>query len=306
MGSPSEHPEFRLGIDVGGTKAEAIVLDSGNVVVAQARTVTRPKPDGITATVRELAAQVAEQLGIEPREFASVGIGIPGIVDHEQGRVESAVNLEIEAVDLAARLDGCFDAPVSVDNDVKATALGACQLTGATNLCYLNIGTGVAGATVMNGELLRGTMNGAGEFGHLSIDPTGEECRCGQRGCVETILGGSYLNLHLGRLGLDLRTLDQATIPAARSARSRILWALDHCVTMLGIAYDPALIVLGGGIVSVARWLLPMLRGRLEAEAAASGFLAGYALPERVIELKTEIPVAALGASLLSDARHAG
>src|SRR5690606_27342425 len=122
----------------------------------------------------------------------------------EQGRVLHAVNLGVDALDLAARASAELGVPVAVENDVKAAALGAASLMGpeaAASMAYLNLGTGVAAGIVTDGRLWRGARGTAGEVGHISVDPAGRACTCGQRGCIETLAGGGALARAWGRPG---------------------------------------------------------------------------------------------------------
>ena len=178
---------MRVGLDVGGTKTDAVVIDDAGKVQAAVRRPTGWGPDAVTATVVDAVAALAGELALPVAAFASVGIGIPGLIEPGSTRVMHAVNLGIVELDLAAAVGPALGLPVAVENDVKAAALGAYALEGATGgtLAYLNFGTGVAAGIVVDGVLWTGSTGTAGEVGHLSIDANGPLCTCGQRGCVE-------------------------------------------------------------------------------------------------------------------------
>lgn len=216
----------RIGVDVGGTKAAGVALDADLRVVATAQRSTRRGPDGVVATVRALVSEltavwardaqpaVARSVGAGTRRttrealddgapaegrvdpdppslsVVSLGVGIPGIVAN--GVVRHAVNLDVRQLDLAAVLRAELGVPVGVDNDVRAAALGAHAAFGGT-LAYLNLGTGIAAGLVMDGRVRRGSTGAAGEIGHVSIDPAGPVCACGQRGCIEAFAGGAAI-----------------------------------------------------------------------------------------------------------------
>lgn len=289
-----------LGIDIGGTKAHGVVLDAGDHVLAEVAIPTEPQEAGIRRTVLAVGGILASELGIAPADFASVGLGIPGFVDHNSGVVETAVNLQIARTDLAALLADDFAPRVRVENDVKATALGAEIALGTTrDLAYVNVGTGVAAAAVSRGRLIRGARNGAGEIGHLAVEPAGELCSCGQRGCLETALGGGYVARRLERLGLDLGALGADPRPEALAEKARMVAALATALTLVVIAYDSAAIVLGGGVVRGTGWLRPAVEEDLRRRAADSPFLAGLAVADRLVELPADAPVAAIGAAVV-------
>ncbi len=311
--------QLRLGLDIGGTKTHGVVLDRHDHVLAQRALPTRRGPSGLKATAHDLAAGLAATLGVEPSAFTSVGVGIPGLVERETGLVTTAVNIGIEQTNVSRLLADDFTAPVRVENDVKATALGAAlvlqerpvpvpgrhglTVDDITDLCYLNVGTGLAAAAVSNRHLVRGGRNGAGEIGHFAIEPDGVPCRCGQRGCLETVVGGHFLNQRLAAEGLDLTTLDTDPVPAAAAERHRIVDALAHAVLFATTAYDPDVIAIGGGVPQAAAWILPDLIADLRAREAASAFLAGVRISERLVALPQDVPVPSIGAAVVGRKR---
>ena len=290
-----------LGIDVGGTKAHGLVLDGADRVLAERVVPTQPSEPGIRRTVLTVAEELAGELGVRTSAFTSVGLGIPGIVDHATGVVETAVNLQITRTDLAGLLADDFRPTVQVENDVKATALGAGLALGRDDrdLTYLNLGTGVAAAAVNNGRLVRGARNGAGEVGHLAIDPVGDLCECGQRGCLETVVGGAHLSRRLGGLGLTLTNLDTDPRPEAFAERTRLVAGLATTLTVVVISYDSAVVVLGGGVLTATAWLRPHVQAELRRRASTSPFLAGLDVAGRLVELPPNTPVAAIGAAVV-------
>ena len=176
-----------LGIDIGGSKTQAIALDQSFRIVADRVRQTEPGPEGVVASALAVARDCLRLAGMSTCEVGGVGVGIPGRVDHRTGVVHTAVNLGVVRLELADRLSDALGMPVRVDNDVKATALGAADYlrAGDGDLTYINFGTGVSAATIAAGTLVRGAGNLAGEIGHLAVDPTAEQCACGQRGCIE-------------------------------------------------------------------------------------------------------------------------
>jgi predicted NBD/HSP70 family sugar kinase len=291
---------FSLGVDIGGTKAHGVVLDASDRLVAELAIPTQQHEAGVRRTVLAVAGGLAAELGVTIADFATVGLGIPGVVDHTSGVVETAVNLQIARSDLAALLADDFSAKVRLENDVKATALGAGPVLGTSgDLAYVNLGTGVAAAAVTRGRLIRGTRNGAGEIGHLAVEPAGELCSCGQHGCLETALGGGYVARRIAPLGLDLTTLGSDPRPEAIAEADRMVAALATALTLVVIAYDSAVVVLGGGVLRGACWLRERVEADLRRRAEGSPFLTGLAVAGRLVELPPEMPVAAIGAAVV-------
>ncbi|NNH05341.1 ROK family protein, partial [Microbacterium ulmi] len=193
---------MRVGVDVGGTKAEAVAIDAAGSIAARVRLATGWGPDAVVRTIVAAVDALGTDAGIDTASVRSVGIGIPGQVDAATGRVTHAVNLGVDALDLAAAVEPALGVPVRVENDVKAAAVGAYALHGGSGaMAYLNIGTGVAAGIVIDGRLWRGAHGTAGEVGHVPIDPRGPLCRCGQRGCIESFAGGGAIAQRWGRPG---------------------------------------------------------------------------------------------------------
>lgn len=294
-----------LGVDIGGTKAHGVVLDVGDRILAERVLPTEPAEAGVRRTVVAVARELAADLGVCPSAFATVGLGIPGLVDHTSGVVETAVNLQIARTDLRGLLADDFAVRVRVENDVKATALGAGLTLGTSrDLAYVNLGTGVAAAAISRGRLIRGARNGAGEIGHLAVEPLGEPCSCGQRGCLETALGGGQVTRRLADLGLDLAGLGSDPLPEAVAEKNRLVAALATALTLVVIAYDSDVIVLGGGLLRGSGWLRAAVEDDLLLRAKASPFLAGLAVAERLVELPASTPVAAIGAAVVGRKRQ--
>src|SRR5690606_18973887 len=195
-------------------------------------------------------------------------------------------------------------APVRVENDVKAAALGAHALRGGGgSMAYLNLGTGVAAGLVFDGELWRGARGTAGEVGHISVDPDGPLCRCGQRGCIEALVGGAAVAERWGRPGpLPLRAVFDAADagdPHASELRGGVAHGVAAAVRLLVLTTDVDVVVLGGGLSALGRRLLDDVRAELVRSAAASAFLRSLGLDGRVELLPAASPAAALGAAII-------
>lgn len=290
-----------LGIDIGGTKTQAVLLDASSRVIANRVRRTDRGPDGVVGGALALARECLQLGRTQVTELMGVGVGIPGQVDHCSGVVLHAVNLGIERLELGALLSAELGVAVRVDNDVKATALGAADYlrTPTADLSYINLGTGIASATLVGGRLVRGEGNLAGEIGHLPVDPSAGRCVCGQIGCLEVLAGGRRIAERLAAAGLTLPGLVEATHAGDQAAIDeslRIGGAIATAVQLVVLAHGSARVALGGGVVRTAPGLA---RRQLTERAAGSDFLASLDLPARITLLPSNHPLAAIGAALV-------
>lgn len=185
-----------IGVDIGGTKIALALVDRSGAVLAERRLPMRP--DDATTTLDEIAGAIEALRAGAPGLLAGIGIGCPGHVDPVQGIVHYAVNLGWTGVALrdGIRQRLADELPVWVHKDTNAAALGELYFgaaRGARDFIYLAIGTGLGGATVVNGALATGLNAYAMEVGHLVLHPQGRQCNCGLRGCVEMYVSGKGL-----------------------------------------------------------------------------------------------------------------
>lgn len=291
-----------VGLDLGGTKTDAVALDAAGQVRGHLRLSTRPGTDGVLATIRQAMSQLQESTG---DDLASIGVGIPGQISADGSEVRYAVNLGLSSLDLGGRLAREFSVPVRVENDVKAAARGVAALRGGSTetLAYLNLGTGVAAGIVVEGTLWRGAGGVAGEIGHLSIDPSGPECRCGQRGCIEAFAGGGSLARRWGAAAPSavrgIITAAEDGDELAQRLRSDLAFGTAAAVRLLVLAADVPTVVLGGGVSHIGESLVHDVRSALRAAAESSQFLRSLELQDRVELLGAGSPAASLGAALV-------
>lgn len=297
---------LRVGIDIGGTKTDAVALDASGRVVHELRLTTGFGAESVLATSVAAVGRLAELAGCTADDFASIGIGIPGAVDVATGRVEHAVNLGLSGLDLGSELESRLGRTVRVENDVNAAALGAFALLGRTSaqsMAYLNLGTGLAAGLVLGGRLWRGSRGVAGEIGHIPVDPAGPLCPCGQRGCLELMASGSAVARQWPtdepKPVRALFAAAEAGDPLAIEVRSRLVENVAAAVRLLVLTVDVDDVVIGGGLSSLGDVLLADVRGVLQGWAASSDFLASLQLPDRVALVPRDFPAAAVGAALV-------
>jgi predicted NBD/HSP70 family sugar kinase len=305
---------LRIGVDIGGTKTDAVAIAGTGAMVQQLRLSTGYGPDAVLSTAVEAVTRVAELAGIRVDQAASIGVGVPGRVDARLGTVAHAVNLGVDGLDLGTELSARLGAAVRIENDVNAAALGAYHLLEGEgwptsdwpgdhghSMAYLNLGTGLAAGLVLGGRLWRGSRGTAGEIGHIPVDPAGPLCPCGQRGCLELMASGSAIarqwTTDHPRPAQHLFDAADAGDPLAIDVRARLLESVASAVRVLVLTVDVDFVVIGGGIASLGAALLDGVRAVLARRATESPFLASLELAERVRVVPAGFPSAAVGAA---------
>ena len=295
---------LRVGVDVGGTKVLAVLLD-GDQVRGQVRRDSVPGHDGVLATVAAAVREVCAAGGIAPADLEGVGVGVPGLVDPAAGVVAHAVNLGIvEPLGLGDLLGADLGVPVVVGNDLNVAALGAARLLGlGGDLALLALGTGLAAGLVLDGELRRGASGAAGEVGHVTYRPDGPVCSCGQRGCLELYASGSALDAAwVSRSGrpAPVEVFEAAVDgdPTAVALRDAFADAVAAAVLVLVLSTDVAHVVLGGGVSGVGPALLDAVRDALVRRAAPSAFLRSLEVPGRLALVPEGVAIGPVGAAL--------
>jgi len=295
---------MRIGLDIGGTKTDAVAIGAGGRELARVRRASGFGADQVVGCAEEAVREVVRRTGGRLTDVTGVGVGIPGVVDAATGRVRHAVNLGVAEVPLADLLSKRLGAAVIVENDVKAASLGAwhlLRLTGSAAL--LNVGTGLSAGIVVGGRVWRGPRGTAGEIGHAPIDPAGVACSCGQTGCLETLASGSAI-ARMWRTDAALPAVElfdraDAGEAAAMRVRGVFVDGVAQAVRMLVLSVDVETIVIGGGLSGLGERLQTPLREVFHHWAAASPFLASLDLPGRTRLLPAGTPAAAVGAAML-------
>lgn len=292
---------MRIGLDVGGTKILAVALDDDGAVIAADRRATGWGAEAVVDGIVGAVDAVADGATID-----AIGIGVPGQILPSSGVVRHALNLGIAEFDLARAVEERTGIRPSVDNDVRAAAVGAAsRLPSVDTLAYLNLGTGIAAGIVDRGVPWRGGRGAAGEVGHVSIDPAGPVCTCGQVGCIEALAGGASVAERWGRaVAFPVRDVfDEADAghPVARAVRDDVVRGVAGAVQLLVLSTDVDAVVLGGGVAHLGERLLTPVRAALADAASGSSFLASLRLGARVVPVPDGPPVGAVGAALLRD-----
>jgi glucokinase len=319
---------YRVGIDIGGTKILAGIVNSKNKVVAsqKARTVTEEGERYFLNTVTELVKRACEDASISLAEIEAIGIGCPGVIRAQDDTVVLAPNMPfLNNYPLGKRLAKEFGGvPVMVENDVNMGLYGEYCFGAAAGYKYVTgffLGTGIGGALILDGKIYRGANGAAGEFGHIFLDPLGPECGCGNRGCLEAMVGrlavsaeaavtasrGHSKNL-VEKTGTDIRDIKSGAMAKAIAAGDKPVRDLIRFKSeLLGIAManvvnilDPELIILGGGMVeAMGALIVPQAEKSMREHA-----LPALGAKVRVAQAKLGDMAAVLGAAKMSADRR--
>jgi glucokinase len=279
-----------LGLDVGGTKLAAGVVDrDGTTRSFQVIPTDRDRgPDAVIERLVALGADVLATAGLAPDDVDVIGIGCGGPLDVATGRILGAPNLPgWNDVPIVARVEAALGRPAVLENDATAAALAEWRWgagAGASNLVYLTISTGIGGGVIADGRVLRGAHGNAAELGHLSVRYDGWLCPgCGRRGCPEAFASGTNI---ARRAREALAASDEPSVlrdvdggPAAITARdvstaaaagdpvAEQIWndttdVIGELVASCLDAFDPDVVVLGGGVTEAGDLLLEPVRAR--------------------------------------------
>jgi glucokinase len=258
-------PPLRGGIDLGGTKIEAIVVDADNTVLGSSRHPTPPTggPAAVTAQLVEAITGACKAAGVEASSLQGVGVGSPGVIDEPTGAVSSARNLSDweGSFPLGATLSGEVGTPVFVGNDVQVATDAEFELGAGRpypSLLGVMWGTGVGGGLILDGKPWLG-RGAAGEIGHMVVRVGGRRCPCGRRGCMEAYAGRAAMEAR-ARQRHDKGTPTDLFKLMRERGRTRLtsaVWAraLEREDKLAVELIDKAIAALGAGIASAQNLL---------------------------------------------------
>jgi len=244
----------KIGIDLGGTKIEGILLDEKYNTIQRKRIKTHQE-NGYDSIVKSIVS-LFNELKAKTGEETSFGICTPGVIDANSGLVKNSNTQCLIGMPLKNDIEKALGSQIVMENDANCFALAESLLGSAKGydvVFGVIIGTGVGGGIVINGTLHKGKTNIAGEWGHHTLRPDGNECYCGKRGCVETYISGPALEKRWLEITGQKHSL-QLIVPQASVDKQ---WKLEF-LENFGIALanvidilDPDVIVLGGGVSNI-------------------------------------------------------
>jgi glucokinase len=267
-----------MGVDLGGTKIELGLIDPQNRIIAREKIPTKADegPESAVQRIASVVDQFKHNLS-DGESIGALGICCPGPLDHEAGILINPTNLpKFYNVPLRQMLSDQLQIPVIMEHDAKAAGLGEYYYGAGRDeqsMVFTVIGTGVGAAIILNGQLIRGVKNFAGEVGHITVDRNGEPCPCGSRGCLDTYTSGPWLARRYQRL-LDQERQDPGipitgeTVacrakdgdPLALQIMNEAGEALGIAVASMAMILDIELYVFGGSVPKCGDILLEPAR----------------------------------------------
>jgi len=292
-----------IGLDLGGTQIKAGLLDASCRVITDLvePTPLDSRPEVVVRALHDLARRLVEHGGRAWGDVASIGIGVPGLVESRTGIIRACVNLKgWRDVELRGLMTRQMDKPVIVDNDANAAAFGEYSValqrnTGLQHLALVTLGTGVGSGIVLNRRVFHGGGGLAGEVGHMIVEPGGHLCGCGQRGCLEQYASATAMVrqatefMNAGKAStlrprMDDGTLCTEHIFAAAEQQDQLACRLvaelaDYlaiaCINLCRII-DLQAVVIGGGVAGAGETLMRLLRAAFSEQDWG---LAGGVMP---------------------------
>jgi len=246
---------YKIGIDLGGTKTEGILIDEEFQVIERKRVPTNQTNgyESILNTIKDLVNDLKKN-----NEKTSIGICTPGALSKESGFIKNSNTQCLIGKDLKIDLEKILNQELSIENDANCFALAEARLGAAKNhdiVFGVIMGTGVGGGLVIDGKIHTGRTNIAGEWGHHCIKPNGNECYCGRKGCVETYISGPALEKKWNELTNQNTSVSDIVKNSQEDAYK--IWKNEFLENFgLSLAnvidiLDPDAIVLGGGLSNI-------------------------------------------------------
>lgn len=282
-----------IGVDIGGTKIAAGAVDEDGRILASTR---RRTPATDVPLILDAVADAVEELSRD-REIGAVGVGAAGFVGADRSTIVFAANLAWRDCPFGAQLAERIGLPVVVENDANAAGwaefrFGAAR--GARDMMMLTVGTGLGGALVLDGRLVRGSAGFAGEVAHMNVVPEGQWCGCGRRGCLEQYTSGRalvrmarhralaadpLLSPLLEEAGGVPKEIDGPTItrlaqqgdPGCAALLAELGRWLGFGAASIAAVLDPEVFVIGGGVGDAGELLLAPARDSFAASLVARG-----------------------------------
>ena len=264
-------PDYTIGLDLGGTNLRAAAIDrDGRMLdkISGATNFTAGR-DAVLSDIASAILKLRDKHG--PSGLAGIGIGVPGFIRMMQGVITNSPNMPyLEGVPIRDEISRRLGAPVILENDANAAALGEKWIgAGRTvdDLVLLTLGTGVGGGIISGGRILRGFVGMAGELGHLTVDPNGNPCGCGNQGCLEKHASATAVTAmaHMLHLGENLTAKDVSDLAARNDEtgeKARTIWrvvgeSLGIAIAMLINAFNFPLYLLSGGMLPAWEYFQP-------------------------------------------------
>jgi len=294
---PAPHPDapYVVGVDLGGTNVRAALVDRQGRILEEARrpSLAESSAEETLTAIHDAVADVLGRHNVHARQVVGIGIGLPGIMDSETGVVFWSPNFPAwKDVAVPPAVGTPLSLPTYILNDARCAALGELQFgagRGARHMVMITLGTGIGGAFVVDGRLLLGPNGSIGEVGHMTIDPNGPRCGCGNFGCWEQWCARDAIierALRLVQRGRATRMLERVAEPGeitpqliaeaagegdalAREVMEETAFYVGVGVANLINMLNPEIFVIGGGIAQAGEVLFEPLKRTVRARAVA-------------------------------------
>ena len=282
---------YSLGIDIGGTNIKAGVVDDNFNIIAQSKVKTNSEQgsDEVLKKIAEAGKLAIEESKIPLSEISRAGMGCPGTCNPETGLVEYSNNLKWENVPLQRSVAEALGIPAYIENDANAAALGefyAGAAKGADSAIIITLGTGLGAGIIINGKLFSGSNYAGAEIGHTVLDPHGDPCTCGRKGCFETFCSATALVKYTKRAieqhpdSLLAKTAyeegrisGRTAFNAAKAGDKYGQEVVDNFINYLACGlintiniFQPDILCIGGGVSNEGENLLKPLKERIRQE----------------------------------------
>ncbi|MFP7476843.1 ROK family transcriptional regulator [Terribacillus saccharophilus] len=290
---------FVIGVDAGPDTVDCILTNlTGEMLGIVSQPLRVHTNREFLHQVEQAIQQLLDKHGMQTEQIIGIGVAMHGVVDSETGVSRVAPLLGLHDIPIKQQLEDKFSIPVKVDNDARAMALGESWFGGfdiQDSMVAVNIGRGVGAGIIIGGKLFHGASGLAGELGHMSIDPNGEKCACGNRGCLQTLASGPSIARRAKMAS------GEAVYQAARAGDEEARVILEKTGQILGIGLinlihllNPDRIILGGGVMESADFLFAPLK-----EEIASRALTEQAAKTEIMISKHGKHATAIGAAAL-------
>ncbi len=284
-----------IGLDIGGTTITGAIINKTGDILEKISIDTNPEtcPDEVLERVYRMIDALLDNSNVPIDEIAGIGVAAAGVIDSKEKVIVFANNLGWRNVPIGKLLGDRFDFPVKLTNDANAAAVAEWiwgEGRGCQNMIYITVSTGIGSGIISGGRMITGSDDSGGEFGHISINPDGPQCLCGNRGCIERYASGTAIaervqsQLEDGPhrktfFGYEKASLLTSEIvgKAAEHGDELALSAFKEAGFYLGIGmtnlinlFNPEVIILGGGVMKAQHFMLPTIKETINERGIAA------------------------------------
>ncbi|MFG0213981.1 ROK family protein [Brevibacillus porteri] len=261
---------YTIGVDMAKKRISFGIMDFSEAIIAQHRMDHKTQDSTPEETAELICIEIEgmlNQTGIPLEKVVGIGMGMPGVINYERGIVQLSTTLGWKDVAFASLIEKRLKIKTVIDNDLKVKILSEYlygSAKGSNKTALIGIGTGIGSALIINGEVFRGGSNSAGELGHTTLDPNGNLCECGKRGCLQTYIDENSLIMEARRVKdvSDVRQVFAAARNEERWAKeivSRTALYLGITINNIVCMYNPDTVIVSGDLVENYREIIDLV-----------------------------------------------